>query len=390
MYRYKVKRGDSPLTVAARFGLSPQSLLSANPGVNEFATGMTVKVPQLSTGGGYQGWRTGSAVPKNGTGFFQGVGNILRGGTWNGQTDLSGMVNAGVGPNSAYGHNYYGTGVGNAGVQGSYGETEIARRMKQLQGYNPSAVQPAGGENRGGSVQRAEAGAGAVPGSFGATPLYPFLDQIATATGQAVQAVGQSFQTGGGGNYPGIPGNPNFINPSQRNLVPSPMIGESQRGEIFKPTTLTNTATSDLNYQIQDPAQIKQLINNGQPVTMQQAQLIGYTPEQIQYGVAKGTVIADNASAYPEAPQSGSQFSTDRYGRRVETYANGTAQRVGNFFGASGDKWRTYVNDQGQLVTTSTVDYKRRPGYRHYGGGGNITGSGVTGFGLVNFGVGTG
>lgn len=52
MYRYKVKRGDNPLSVAQMFNLSPQSLLSANPGVSSLATGMTLKIPGVIQGYG--------------------------------------------------------------------------------------------------------------------------------------------------------------------------------------------------------------------------------------------------------------------------------------------------------------------------------------------------
>lgn len=46
---YQYQGQDSPLTVATQYGISPQQLISANPGGYPFSTGQTINIPQLGT-----------------------------------------------------------------------------------------------------------------------------------------------------------------------------------------------------------------------------------------------------------------------------------------------------------------------------------------------------
>lgn len=44
-YKYKVRSGDTPTTLASRFQTTPQAILKSNPGVNQFSTGLTIRIP---------------------------------------------------------------------------------------------------------------------------------------------------------------------------------------------------------------------------------------------------------------------------------------------------------------------------------------------------------
>lgn len=44
-FKYKVRAGDTPTTLASKFKTSPQAFLKANPGVSKLSQGMTIKIP---------------------------------------------------------------------------------------------------------------------------------------------------------------------------------------------------------------------------------------------------------------------------------------------------------------------------------------------------------
>lgn len=47
-FQYQYKPEDDPLTVASQFGITPQQLISANPGGTPFAVGQTIRIPQAA------------------------------------------------------------------------------------------------------------------------------------------------------------------------------------------------------------------------------------------------------------------------------------------------------------------------------------------------------
>lgn len=395
MARYRVRRGDSFLSLAQQYGTTAQNLSRLNPGVSRLSAGMGIRIPgagrDAGTGVGLtrkdaaqlgvSNWNAGRggeplrpvrpgeviqtsdsmssrrAVTYNGdivrigpssifdtrpqqqTGFWQNLWTILNGGS------TEPPVPSGV-----------------LGVQGS------------LPGGHNALMLPSGQQG----ITGTSGGTKPAPGSFQASPFYAPL----AAIDRGAQAVADAFQRGAGGNYPGIPGQP--YNTS---------MGEGSQGGYgsgFKsPNTFSPGEGARGGYN--ETSNYAYALSQGQPITMSQFLAIGGTPEEAaQMG---GLVIQDQGQA-PVQPAPGTRTRTANGGTIIQGQNTPSGQGQYAYINpyARGQHWRvtTYKDENGNWVKATVPDYGgtrrnyRRGSLNKGGGGGNA------GFGLVNFSAGSG
>jgi LysM repeat protein len=377
MARYRVKPGDSYLTIAKAHGLNPQQVAQYNPGVSRLSAGMGIKIPQLGGFGAGVGAPVQQRVGGRGGDPLQPLpsGVVRTGDTRRAYSTTNGTFR--MSPNAVY-------------TPGPTAQPSIWQNIiNVLQGGEMGGpAQPSGVTAVQGSL---------LPGEGGGHNASPYLapNQRGGFTGTAGGVVAYPEA----GTTP-LPTPPTERNPGGGLRAPQvyPQVSKAQGDEssLYQSGFASPSTTSHGNgegglgsgYDISTNTAYS--LSQGQPVSYSAFLAMGGTPEQA--ALMGGLILPDQPQAQSQNTQApGTRQRTPNGGTTIQG-ENGQYAYISPY--AHGQHWRTttYKDENGNWVKATVPDYggtrrNYRRGSAHNQGGG---GSGITGFGLVNFTVGAG